>query len=403
MALPVVIQNYVYDAAGNGVTGATVTLYPVNLDGTLGTAVGSQTTAGGSYPAAGRYTFNVSSDASPSGKFVVKEVSGTDVRWRDATIKIQVDTIYGANGFAPLAAGSVRSTMLEVGAATDTIIGNRSINDAIGTSAPTGGGTLSTLLSWLGRAMKAISGESNWYTAPSTGTLKDKVRNGGNLPRVSADTTLGSASETGHLKVVTSGTNTGIWYWGGSSWTKVADVGGTGSGGSGTTYGFRYVKVGSSTIAADAAEDTLTLVAGTNISLTPNTSGDTITISASSGSGGGTVGGQYPYMAGMDPGSSGAPNLATGPWKIQAGSSVVNTSGAYLTGIPLTGRVNGVVTVLVTDGDFSAHSSTPLIFSPENVSVSPSGTTYLVVKAQVPGGASWTGGALRVNWLVVHW
>lgn len=43
---------------------------------------------------------------------------------------------------------------------------------------------------------------------------------------------------------------------------------------------FSNVKVGSSTIAADTTTDTLTLVAGTNVSLTPNTSSDSVTIAA---------------------------------------------------------------------------------------------------------------------------
>lgn len=43
---------------------------------------------------------------------------------------------------------------------------------------------------------------------------------------------------------------------------------------------FSNVKVGSSTIAADTTTDTLTLVAGSNVSLTPNTSSDSVTIAA---------------------------------------------------------------------------------------------------------------------------
>ena len=43
---------------------------------------------------------------------------------------------------------------------------------------------------------------------------------------------------------------------------------------------FSNVKVGSTTIAADSKTDTLTLVAGTNVTLTPDTNGDSITITA---------------------------------------------------------------------------------------------------------------------------
>lgn len=43
---------------------------------------------------------------------------------------------------------------------------------------------------------------------------------------------------------------------------------------------FSNVKVGSTTIAADTTTDTLTLVAGTNVTITPDATGDSITISA---------------------------------------------------------------------------------------------------------------------------
>ncbi|WP_342435908.1 pyocin knob domain-containing protein [Paenibacillus sp. FSL L8-0436] len=52
------------------------------------------------------------------------------------------------------------------GSATDTVIGNRTINDS---TAPIGEtGTLTTLLSWLANMIKAITGKSSWRTAPAT-------------------------------------------------------------------------------------------------------------------------------------------------------------------------------------------------------------------------------------------
>lgn len=48
---------------------------------------------------------------------------------------------------------------------------------------------------------------------------------------------------------------------------------------------FSNITVGSTTIAADAKSDTLTLVAGTNITLTPDATNDKITIAATGGSG----------------------------------------------------------------------------------------------------------------------
>jgi len=44
---------------------------------------------------------------------------------------------------------------------------------------------------------------------------------------------------------------------------------------------FSKIKVGSSTIEADAEEDTLEIAAGSNVTITPDASNDKITISAS--------------------------------------------------------------------------------------------------------------------------
>lgn len=52
------------------------------------------------------------------------------------------------------------------GSATDAVIGNRTISD---TAAPTGdSGTVGTLFGWLANMVKAITGKSNWRTAPAT-------------------------------------------------------------------------------------------------------------------------------------------------------------------------------------------------------------------------------------------
>lgn len=54
---------------------------------------------------------------------------------------------------------------LSNGAATDTIIGNRTVTDS---TAPTGdSGTLTNLFSWLGNIIKGITGELSWRTAAS--------------------------------------------------------------------------------------------------------------------------------------------------------------------------------------------------------------------------------------------
>ncbi|WP_094607722.1 hypothetical protein SPSIL_009160 [Sporomusa silvacetica DSM 10669] len=64
---------------------------------------------------------------------------------------------------------------LENGAATDLIIGNRTITDT--TTAATGANTLTNLLSMLGYMIKSVTGKSAWYTAPATTlqTLNDLI------------------------------------------------------------------------------------------------------------------------------------------------------------------------------------------------------------------------------------
>ena len=52
---------------------------------------------------------------------------------------------------------------------------------------------------------------------------------------------------------------------------------------------FSNVKVGSTTIAADSKTDTIELIAGTNITLTPDATNDTVTIASSGGGGSSTT------------------------------------------------------------------------------------------------------------------
>jgi hypothetical protein len=61
---------------------------------------------------------------------------------------------------------AVGSAQLANGAATDTVIGNRTITD---TATPTGdSGAVTTLFGWLANMVKAITGKSSWRIAPAT-------------------------------------------------------------------------------------------------------------------------------------------------------------------------------------------------------------------------------------------
>ena len=80
-----------------------------------------------------------------------------------------------------------------------------------------------------------------------------------------------------------------VLKYNGVNWYNGTDESGTGGGASSNSFSTIEV-AGQSSIVADSSTDTLTLVAGPNITLTTNAGGDTITISASSSGGGGASG-----------------------------------------------------------------------------------------------------------------
>ena len=403
--------NYVKDAEGNGVSGATVQLFAMNVNGTKGSQVGSDYTTGSN----GRFTFSTSHTNSPSGKFIIVITSGSDVREHWGDVSFQSEVIYGPNGEAPLPSNSVLSSHLAAGAANDAAIGGRTLNQAVSTPAtPSGSLELTPALSWLAKAVKAISGETNWYTSPTAGTMLDKVRNGGNAPKLSSGVARpASGTVTNEIFVCTSGANIGVWLWNGSSWTAIATPD-TGGGGSGTSNSFSRINIGGTTLIADSAEDTLNIVAGTNISIAAVAGTDTFTINASGGtSGGGTSGdatslkgidgNRYPYAVGYQSGSANPPVLGALPIKTQFGSTVVNPSGGGLfNGIQLTGPINGYHTIVVCDGDYDAHPTVPLILSAE-VSQTGSNPFFIVRAMRSDNGSGYTTNNIRVNWVVYHW
>lgn len=78
------------------------------------------------------------------------------------------------------------------------------------------------------------------------------------------------------------------------------------AGGGTVTEAFKTIAVsGQSNVVADAAADTLTLVGGTNMTITTNAGGDTITFASSGGGGSGTPGGSNTQVQFNDAGSFG--------------------------------------------------------------------------------------------------
>ena len=92
--------------------------------------------------------------------------------------------------------------------------------------------------------------------------------------------TYGSAGATPVIVVDSDGRITGI--------STVATSGSGGGGGGSVSEAFKTIAVsGQSDVVADSATDTLTFVAGSNMTITTNASGDSITFASSGGGGGG--------------------------------------------------------------------------------------------------------------------
>ena len=112
---------------------------------------------------------------------------------------------------------------------------------------------------------------------------------------------------------------------------------------------FSNIKIGSTTIAADSKTDTLTLVAGSNVTLTPDATNDAITIAATDTTYGNATTSAAGLMSASD--KSKLDGIATGANKITVDSSMSSTStnpvqnkvvNTALSGkVPTTRKVNG--------------------------------------------------------------
>lgn len=138
---------------------------------------------------------------------------------------------------------------------------------------------------------------------------------------------------------------------------------------------FSNVKVGSTTVVADAKTDTLELVAGTNITLTPDTTNDKITIAATDTTYSDAVAnGDSGLMSGAD--KAKLNGIATGAEvnqnafsNIKVGSATVAAdtktdtvelvAGSNITITP--DATNDKITITATDTKYTAASATPLM------------------------------------------
>ncbi len=206
---------------------------------------------------------------------------------------------------------------------------------------------------------------------PVTSTLKtgfsfDVVNNSSGVVTVQssgANTIYAQPASTRviYTCILTSGTSA-------ASWTYVAASAGT------VTEAFKTIAVsGQSDVVADLAADTLTLAAGTNITLTTNAGTDTITIAASGGGGGGldaytttataagtttlTVSSNYQqFFTGVTTQICVMPDVTTlvlgQSWKItnnSTGNVTVRSSGAN-TILTMAGGTQAIVTCILLTG-----------------------------------------------------
>ena len=192
-----------------------------------------------------------------------------------------------------------------------------------------------------------------------------------------------------HLNTSSAGTNE-VLQWDGSDYTWTALSGGGGS--SANTFGTITV-AGQSNIVADSATDGLTIVAGSNMTITTDASNDTITFNASGGGGGGgtdlnsLVGGTIDVAADSigfidaDDSNASKKELIADLVAAIAGNNITASSGVLSVAAP--GNT-------YTDSDVNAHLNTSSASS--NQFLQWSGSDFQWAAASGGGGA-----ATRVN------
>lgn len=139
---------------------------------------------------------------------------------------------------------------------------------------------------------------------------------------------FGYAQDTGYL-----------YYSNSTAWIKLAKLTDVGSGGGSSANTFGTIAIsGQSSIVADSTTDTLNLVAGSNITLTTNAASDSITISAAGGGGGSSN--SFTTFA-----ISGQPNIvadaASDTLTLVAGSNITLTANAVSDSITISAGSGG--------------------------------------------------------------
>jgi hypothetical protein len=205
----------------------------------------------------------------------------------------------------------------------------------------------------------SFSGDGGLITALNateltTGTIPDArfpatlpAASGANLTALNA--TQLTSGTVPVLRLGSSGTRDNTTYLrGDNTWATV-------SGGSTASDSFATIAVaGQSNVVADSATDTLTLVAGSNITITTNAGTDTITIAAA---GGGTASDSFATIA-VAGQSNVVADSATDTLTIAAGTGISITTDAGTDTVTITSTVSAGATAFTGLSDASAASLT---------------------------------------------
>lgn len=144
------------------------------------------------------------------------------------------------------------------------------------------------------------------------------------------------------------------WTFDGTAWNVTAGAGGSG----GSTNSFQTIAVaGQTNIVADNSTDTLTLVAGSNVTITTDAATDTITIAASGGGGGGGSSNSFETIA-VAGQTSVVADSSTDTLTLTAGTGISITTDAVSDIITITNTQSGGVSNFSSLTDASSASLT---------------------------------------------
>lgn len=263
-------RGFVY-REGQPVGGVRVRAYPVLADGSLGANYAETSSAQGT--GAWQLSVDTSQLASPTGLYDLElfDPQTGQRRWIKGNVSFQVANLFGPDGSLPFPDNSVTTAKIADAAVTDSKLGNRTVDQGTGV-AYANTGSLTQILSWVAKRFKEILGTANWsdavpITLTSLASHASRHKTGGADPLTAAD--IGAAPES-HTHPVATQTSDGFMSAGDK--TKLD-----------TLKGYAAVKVGSTLVTAGSAQDTVELVAGTNVTLTPDATNKKVTIAASGG------------------------------------------------------------------------------------------------------------------------